>query len=378
MEHLSTFGLSRDPFGCDAQLLWYFEGGAFGAATQKLHRAAMQAKGLCVVTGRGGVGKTMLVRHLLAALEEEVFEASMLVAVPGVTDMRWLLTRWALQLGVETPAADLGAVLAQIYEQLAVVREDGRNAVLIIDEAQVLAERGMLGELRGLLNLEYEEKRLVTIVLVGSPALLEAVSAEPALRERVDLPLQLGPLPLKDVPGYLHHRIRAAGGNPAIFESSAVSAITKACGGLPRRINALADHTLYAAHVAGRVSATAGDVAAAVAELQLGDEAEAPAATTPRGSEESLSARPPAYVNALKRRAPVASLASTAKRDDMEPEIELGDVIAEPTGRRASPLPASTGDLSPFELPGAFEVERGSAADESTELEDLFADIVDE
>ena len=383
MEHLSTFGLSRDPFGGDAQLLWYFDGGAFSGATQKLHRAALQAKGLCVVTGRGGVGKTMLVRNLLGALDEEVFEASMLVALPGITDLRWLLTRWAQQLGVDKPASDLGAVLAQIYEQLAIVREDGRNAVLIVDEAQVLAERGMLAELRGLLNLEYEEKRLVTLVLVGAPSLLDAVQAEPALRDRLDLRLNLGALPLKDVPGYLHHRIRAAGGNPAIFESSAVAAITKLCGGLPRRINAIADHTLFAAHAAGRVSATAVDVASAAAELELSDESEAIAAT-PSRAEEPAPARPAAYVNALKRR-PAAAAPSIAGGllEDVAPEIELGDVIAEPTGRRAAPPSASSREMSPFELPGAFEVDRpigreALSADDSAELEDLFADIVDE
>ena len=310
----------------------------------------------------------------------------MLVAVLGITDQRLLLTRWAQQLGVEAPASELGTVLAQIYEQLAMVREDGRNAVLIIDEAQVLAERGMLAELRGLLNLEYEEKRLVTLVLVGAPTLLDAVMAEPALRERLDVRLKLGVLPLKDVPGYLHHRIRAAGGNPAIFESSAVAAITKLCGGLPRRINAIADHTLFAAHVAGRVSATATDVASAAEELELAFEDAATQATTAaaeRSPEEAIApVRPAAYVNAMKRRPAAAAVAPIAEAESPEPEIDLSDVIAEPTGRRGPPIAASASDLSPFELPGAFEVGSRSGAaqplDESAELEDLFADIVDE
>ena len=373
MEHLSTFGLDRDPFGCDAQLAWYFEGAAFGDATRRLHRAALQSKGLCVVTGRGGVGKTMLVRHLLEALEEEVFEASMLVPVPGITDMRWLLTRWAQQLGVEAPSNELGSVLAQVYEQLSIVREDGRNAVLILDEAQVLAERGLLADLRGLLNLEYEEKRLVTLVLIGSPAVAEAVANEPALNERIDLRLSLPPLQPKEVAAYLHHRIRVAGGNPAILESAAVAALTKLGGGIPRRINALADSALFEAHVAGRVSATDIDVERAAAELGL--ESSAAGSVVPPAP--ANPARSPARLRTEER---AFAAPAPIQREDVfgggDVELEIGDVLAESTPQRAPPpigrAHTDDSDLQPqrSHSPPDF--------DDANELDDLFADIVDE
>lgn len=379
MEHLSTFGLDRDPFGGDSQLAWYFEGAAFQDATQRLHRAALQSKGLCVVTGRGGVGKTMLVRHLLQALEEEVFEASMLVAVPGITDLRWILTRWAQQLGVETPSSDLGSALAQVYEQLAIVREDGRNGVLIIDEAQVLAERGMLAELRGLLNLEYEERKLVTLVLVGSPSLADAAAAEPALAERIDLRLTLPPLQTKEVAGYLHHRIRVAGGNPAIFESAAVTCLTKHCGGVPRRINALADNALFEAHRAGRVSATAADVERAATDLSLTtppEPAAAQAAPSPRASALAPAREPEPHANERAFAAPTRrELPSRALLEDPA-ELELGEVVAEGTSaRRASP---SILDEAPLHAKPEASARDGFSLDDPNELEDLFADIVDE
>jgi type II secretory pathway predicted ATPase ExeA len=378
VEHLATFGLDRDPFGSDAQLLWYYEGAGFASASQRLQRAALQGKGLCVVTGRGGVGKTMLVRHLLQLLEEEAFEASMLVAVPGITDLRWLLTRWAQQLGVEAPAPELASVLAQVYEQLAIIREDGRNAVLIIDEAQVLAERGILGELRGLLNLEYEEKRLVTVVLVGSPSLADAVAAEPALRDRLDVRISLQPLQPKEVVGYLHHRIRSAGGNPAIFESSAVASLTKLSGGLPRRINAIANDALFEAHRTGRVSATSGDVERAARELDGGADA-APAAETalPAAAPRAERAAPP-----VRRREPPAPLAEPAEVES-DAELELGEVVAEPTGRRGTAqrtvaiLPPARGEEDSLDF-ATPEPGRELRLDDSGELEDLFADIVDE
>jgi len=386
VDHLATFGLDRDPFGCDAQLIWFFDGAGFVSATQRLHRAATQAKGLCVVTGRGGVGKTMLVRHLLQVLEDEVFEASMLVAVPGITDMRWLLTRWAQQLGVEAPSGDLATVLAQVYEQLAIVREDGRNAVLIVDEAQVLAERGILAELRGLLNLEYEEKRLVTVVLVGSPALAEALSIEPALRDRIDLRLSIQPLPAKEVVGYVHHRIRAAGGNPAIFESSAIASLTKLSNGLPRRINALADHALFEAHRAGRVSATSTDVERALQELD--DSPEATASPQPASAGAESLAAPARPERALAGAAPARRREPAAAMEPLfaeaHAELELGEIVAEPIARRASAthnvtavMPAARGFDEHADF-GAPEQGREVRLDDSGELEDLFADIVDE
>ncbi len=375
MEHLATFGLDRDPFGSDVQLAWYYEGAAFADATRRLHRAAQQGKGLCLVTGRGGVGKTMLVRHLLEALEEEMFEACMVVPVPGISDLRWLLTRFAQQLGIDEPAGELAAVLAQIYEQLAVVREDGRNPVLIIDEAHALAERGLLAELRGLLNLEYEERRLLTLILVGSPALADAVAREPALCERVDTRLVLPPLATKEVVPYLHHRIRAAGGNPAILESGAVQLLTRLSEGVPRRINTLADNALFEAHVAGRVSATAADVERAGAELGPSP-AFAPAADPAAAAPFSAARSPEAPVAA----APLAPARGQALGDldtlfdAPEEELELGEVVAEPTGRRG----AAAQTVALFGEGEGDDLLSGVGSDDSGELEDLFADIVEE
>lgn len=308
----------------------------------------------------------------------------MLVPVPGITDLRWLLTRLAQQLGVEAPASELPAVLAQVYEQLAVVREDGRSAVLILDEAQVLAERGLLADLRGLLNLEYEERRMLTIVLVGSPALLDAVRAEPALAERIELRLALPCLASREVAPYLHHRIRAAGGNAAILESGAVAALTRLSEGLPRRINALADAALYEAHVAGRVSATAADVERAAADLGIAAATSAASETSPNAAAApAISPRresPPPAPIAEPRPASAANAPAASPMSDLdsifnatEEEFELGEVVAEPTGRRAEATVALFDDRS-----GADVGSSAGGFDDSGELEDLFADIVDE
>jgi type II secretory pathway predicted ATPase ExeA len=338
VEHLSTFGLTRDPFANEPQLDLFFESRSASALSARLRRAAQQGKGLVVLTGAGGLGKTMLVRHLLDGLEEEMFEACLLVPVPGVSDGGWVIDRLARQLGVESPASDRAAALAELYEKLAIVREDGRSTVVILDEAQVLAEQGVLRELRGLLNLEYEEKRLLTLVLVGLPALAGQVAAEPALADRVDVPLRLSALSDEESARYLTHRIRAAGGNPAILESGAVAALVKWAGGVPRRLNALADSALFEAHLAGRVSATAADVERAALELEL-PEPEGLAAPTrveaprrPVAMRQEPAPRPTPTPAVVQRATPAAKprvdLDAIFAEAEEEAPLELEEVIA--------------------------------------------------
>jgi type II secretory pathway predicted ATPase ExeA len=406
VEHLSTFGLTRDPFANEPQLDLFFEGTAATDAVARLRRAAQQRKGLVVLTGVGGVGKTMLARHFLEGLEEEMFEACLLVPVPGVSDGEWVIDRLARQLGVESPAEDRASALAELYEQLAIVREDGRSTVVILDEAQVLAEQCVLRELRGLLNLEYEEKRLLTLVLVGLPSLAGAVAAESALADRIDLPLRLGKLGEDEAAHYLAHRIRAAGGNPAIIESGAVSTLVKWAGGIPRRLNALADSALFEAHMAGRVSATTGDVERAALELEL----PSPEALEPRRAPGAPGARDarvatsdltkpaaPAVVQSRAAFTPEPSPRALATPDleavfaEEDAPLELEEVVAIGTDPLTGPDEADGADpfasenLAPETAADATVALFGEAedlsnpGDDSTgDLDDLFADLVQE
>lgn len=374
MEHLSTFQLTRDPFANEPQLSYYYESPVHQSAERRLERAMLQSKGLCLVTGAGGVGKTMLVRHFLENLPEEAFEACMLVPIPGISDSSWVLDRFARQLGVEEPAEDDQGLIGQIYEQLAIVREDGRHTVLIFDEAQVLADQDLLGNLRGLLNLEYEDRRMVSVILVGLPGLDHAIQREASLANRVDLRVELSPLDPTYATQYVSHRILAAQGNPAIFEAAAVEALVKWSRGVPRHLNSLADNALFEAHLAGRVSASATDVEVAAGELKLfagepSDDDEIDQAQPPQREADSVAAQAP----------PV-----DARAVDEEEALELEEVVATDT----NPLAGGT-DLD-LDGPGFGSMEFGPGVPKGQdtlstdpdghaegEIENLFADLVD-
>ena len=365
MEHLSTFGLTREPFAGDMRANRAFKSAGGEEAVRRLLRVAEGHKGFSLLTGPAGVGKTLLVRRVLEALEEEVFEACMLVPVAGISDGDWLLSRFARQLGIEDPAADRADLLGQIYEQMAIVREDGRHTVLLVDEAEVLADMGLLPHLRGLLNLEYEDRRLLSLVLVGRPSLAEAVEREPALCDRVDTRVSLSPLTEDECRKYIEFRIRGVDGAPAILEAEAVSALVKWGLGLPRRINTLADNALFEAHLAGRVSANAGDVERSATDLGY-----------QQGCEPGLDAGPPdvmpaAAAASLAASAPAVTSEVTGDATPAPLEMETRISLDPPAPGPASAVRLETADAVSFDFGSEEPVADGGV---ETSLDDMFED----
>jgi hypothetical protein len=330
-----------------------------------------------------------------------------------------VLSRFAAHLGVQEPAPDRAALLAQIYDQMAVVREDGRHVVLIIDESDVLAERGALGDLRALLNLEYEERRLLTLVLVGPQEIQETLARESGLAARVDVHVRLRPLDPDAATQYLTHRVRRVGGSPAIVDGSALAALIERARGIPRHLNTIADNALFEAFLAGRVSAIRDDVLRAADELEMGEGARLPApAAAParpaaaaarrdaggRGAAPAPARRAAQDLDSVFEAPPAARRAPSRGADVttiLPSESDLDEVVAAPTppprvrgaskaaaafsGRGAPDKTMMLGQGESFDLESdmgfeartvAIPVPAGSGKDE--EIEDLFADIVEE
>jgi general secretion pathway protein A len=269
VEHLQHFGLNQDPFSNEPDQRFYFDSTSACDAQRRVERGLRQHKGLTLLTGDGGMGKTLLARRILEGLEEEIFEATLLVMLRGAADATGILQRFARQLGEEEPADDRAGLLAQIYEQLAIVREDGRHAVLMIDDAQIMTP-GVFAELGGLLNLEYEDRRLVSILFVGNPELDSLVENDPCMAPRVDVRVRLMPLDLPNATAYLEHRLAAVSGSPSIVPPVAIETLCKFGRGRPRLINTLADNALFEAYLGGRKAIEAGDVERAAADLGIG------------------------------------------------------------------------------------------------------------
>ena len=125
----------------------------------KLRYAVDTRKGLAVVIGGIGTGKTTLARRFLEELDESAYEAALFVVVHSSVSSEWLFRKFAIQLGVKDIKENKVELLSQIYRRLHEIIDEKKKAVVMIDEVQMLNSREIMEEFRGLLNMEMPERQ---------------------------------------------------------------------------------------------------------------------------------------------------------------------------------------------------------------------------
>jgi type II secretory pathway predicted ATPase ExeA len=208
-------------------------------------------KGLTVVIGGPGAGKTLLARHVLEKLEleEKEYDAALLVIVHSEISAEWLLRKIAMQLGVPNPAEKKAELLPQLFERLMAINEAGKKAVVIIDEANMLRNKEIFEEFRGLSNLEVPGRKLISVVLFGLPDLEINMSIDPPLVQRVAVKVNIKPLDAGATANYIRHRMGVAGCAREVFNADAVAAVHRCSAGVPRLINTICDNALLEAYL---------------------------------------------------------------------------------------------------------------------------------
>ncbi len=244
MDYLEYYQLEQEPFSNAPVSRFYYDSSQHSQALVRLMYALNAMKGLAVLVGDIGAGKTTLARRLLDALDEREYEAALLVIIHRDITSDWLLRRIALQLGVDRPDQDKLLLLSQLYRRLVEIYEAGKKAVVIIDEAQMLDTRALMEEFRGLLNLEVPERKLLSFVFFGLPEIETNLAKDPPLAQRVALRVRLDPFDRPSTDAYVRHRLRIAGGNRQLFAPEAVDELHRVTGGVPRVINTICDNAL--------------------------------------------------------------------------------------------------------------------------------------
>lgn len=283
MTYLEFYELTQEPFSNAPVSRFYYSSAQHAQALMRLTHAVSNMKGLAVLVGDIGAGKTTLARRMLDSLPEEEYEAALLVIVHSGITASWLLRRIALQLGVENPAEEKLALLAQLYQRLVRIYEAGKKAVVLIDEAQMLATREIMEEFRGLLNLEVPERKLLSFVFFGLPEIEENLRLDPPLAQRVALKYRLEPLSGEATEAYVRHRLRLAGAPRVPFSGPAIARIHAHTAGTPRLINTLCDNALFEGFVARVKEIDEAFVDKVAAQLGL-DTVRAPAVLRPAGA----------------------------------------------------------------------------------------------
>lgn len=245
MDYLDFYQLGQEPFSNAPVSRFYYDSAQHSQALVRLMFALHAMKGLAVLVGDIGAGKTTLARRLLDALSESEYEAALLVIIHRDITSDWLLRRVAVQLGVQKPHRKKLVLLSQLYRRLVEIYEQGKKAVVLIDEAQMLDTRELMEEFRGLLNLEVPERKLLSFVFFGLPDLEDNLKKDPPLAQRVAIRVHLQPFDLPSTDAYVRHRLRMAGADRAILDKDAIEIVHRASGGIPRLINTVCDNALF-------------------------------------------------------------------------------------------------------------------------------------
>jgi general secretion pathway protein A len=261
------FNLREDPFGLNPDPHFLFPGQRHRDAFRYLLYGIKNREGFVEVIGDVGTGKTLLCRALLALLGNGVKSA--LILNPPYSDVEFF--EYVMQdLGIERRVESRREVLESINEFLLNEYHEGRNVIIIIDEAQHLSI-DLLEQIRLLSNLETEKKKLLQIILVGQPELEDRLRSPQMkqLDQRIALRYYLEPLKKKEVKDYIYHRLRVAGSDGSItFTPGALKKIYKFSKGTPRLINIVCDKALLTAYFFKNRRITAKHVTIALRSTQ--------------------------------------------------------------------------------------------------------------
>jgi general secretion pathway protein A len=249
------YGLRELPFALTPDPRFIYFTPSHTEAMANLHYGIESGKGLIVVTGEVGTGKTTILRWMMQRLDRTVLVGYIFNPRLTVPEFYQHVTR---VLGVDDweNKSDLLFKLGKVLESR---HARGLRTVLIIDEAHGLST-SVLEEIRLMSNFESDAAKLLQVVLTGQPELRDVLN-NPELRQlkqRVALRCEIKPLPnVEETEKYVRSRLVTAGATRAdIFTQSAIDYVFRCSEGIPRQINNLCDNALLAAYSAGELSIT--------------------------------------------------------------------------------------------------------------------------
>ena len=246
--YLNFYGLTQAPFDITPNPRFLFQSTKHREAINHLLYGIRERKGFVQLTGEVGAGKTTLCRSLLEQLDASFSTALILNPVMTAEE---LVRAIAAEFGLNVTGRDRLETIATINEHLLTQAQNGRDCVLIIDEAQDLTD-DLLEQVRLLSNIELDDRKLLQIVLLGQPELRDRLNNPRLrqLRQRITVRYHLAPLTRAELSQYVKHRLELAGANGAPhFTQPAYWRVFHYSGGIPRLINAVCDKALLAGFV---------------------------------------------------------------------------------------------------------------------------------
>jgi general secretion pathway protein A len=245
--YCAFYGIQEKPFSITPDPKFLYLGKTHKEAFAHLLYGIRERGGFIVVTGEIGAGKTTLCRGLLSHLDEDTLVA--FIFNPTLSALE-LLKGINEDFGIASRATTKKELIDELNQFLLDKRKQGKNTVLIIDEAQGL-DGEVLEQIRLLSNLETETEKLLQIILIGQPEFRHILEQPRLLQlnQRVTVRYHLGALSEEETAEYIHHRLSVIGGEDKVFFSpEALKKIWRTTRGVPRLINVICDRALLAGY----------------------------------------------------------------------------------------------------------------------------------
>jgi len=244
----SYWKLTQQPFQDRPDPNFYFASRTHQSALLKLRYAIEQRKGIGLLVGNHGTGKSYLTHVLEREAHDDGIGPFVRLLIPRLSASE-TLAYLAGRLGANISDRDTDdRVLTELERTFAKLKEEGHHAVLIVDEAHYL-EVSHLNILRMLLNLRESAQADFTIILAGRTDLLAKVKRLAPLDQRICVRTAIEPLDVAEVAEYIEHRVQVAGCDSDLFTNKAAQSIWELSQGLPRKINQICDLALLVGYV---------------------------------------------------------------------------------------------------------------------------------
>ncbi|BFU91356.1 MAG: hypothetical protein NTAFB01_25430 [Nitrospira sp.] len=244
----SHWGLRLRPFENVPDPTFYVPSAKHETAIKRMLYGIHARKGIVMLTGEIGSGKTLLSRAVILELPRSRYEIGLISnpTIPGDEFLGEIL----FQLGLD-PHGTRVEQLRRMNDQLLANYHREVDTVVVVDEAQAIEHDRLFEELRLLSNFQLNDRFLITLVLIGQPELRDRIARIPQLAQRVAVQHHIDYLDRAETKAYIFTRLAAAGGELPIFSPSAISSIYHHTGGVCRLINSLCDLCLYFGRVSG-------------------------------------------------------------------------------------------------------------------------------
>ncbi len=264
------WNLDSQPFENDADPAFFFRSRTHQAALLKLKYLIDANKGCGLLVGASGVGKSYITRLLIDELGESAGPV-VFVRYPFLTPDE-LIAFVAAELGADEEALQRNGdrfdfVLRRLQERLGHFAHEARHPLIVIEEAHLIDDQKLFHAIKLLLN--YRDDARFTVLMCGQPSLLSRIERLDELNECIGVKSLIHPLSREESAEYVQHRLSVAGLTDSVFDESSLDEIHELSGGIPRRINRIADLSLLVGYADGMTSIGPRDVESVADEIGL-------------------------------------------------------------------------------------------------------------